>query len=68
MKWSRGLTLALALPLLVVAGAPLGSALLLGILVIDWRTKWLFDADEEQQLVALAKQLWDKLTQRFLPT
>lgn len=68
LKWNRGLTLAHLVPLLVLAGAPLGGAILVGLLVLDWRTRWLFDAEEEQQLVMLARGLWNKLTQRLLPT
>jgi PST family polysaccharide transporter len=54
LRWSKGLTIALLVPLVVLLNASLGAVLLIGLLVIDTRTRWLFSVEEERQLVALA--------------
>lgn len=65
MKWTRGLTLALLMPLSVAAGAYLGSALLIAVLVLNWRTHWFFNREEEQQLRELAVVIVGKIKQKF---
>lgn len=65
MHFSRGLWIALIAPLVVLAGPELGTTLLLGIIVIDWRTHWLFDAAEEPQLREVGLKIARKL--RWIP-
>lgn len=61
MQLSRGLALATVLPLTVLLGPALGTVLVIGILVLDWRTGWLFDAQEEPQLRAIFDKALRKL-------
>ncbi|HTN75736.1 MAG TPA: oligosaccharide flippase family protein [Pirellulaceae bacterium] len=61
MKLSRGLWVAGAVPLLIVVGPALGSVLLILVIVVDWRTHWLFDSAEEPQLRAVADKIAAKL-------
>jgi hypothetical protein len=65
MRWGGGLSCALLLPLVVLLHAPLGAALLLGMLVLDHRTHWLFSREEEQQLSALITQFTEKLKHKL---
>lgn len=66
LKPSLGLMITFAAPLVVLLGAPLGAVVLLGLLVLDWRGRWLFTEEEEQQLVGLVRRLWQRITERFL--
>ncbi len=64
---SRGLIIALALPLIILAGPIFGPLLVVAIVVIDWRLRWLFDEDEERQLKELATRLATQVKDKLLP-
>jgi O-antigen/teichoic acid export membrane protein len=61
MQFSRGLWLAMLAPLVIITGPALGSALFIGLVVLDWRTRWLFDSTEESQIQAVVDKGLAKL-------
>lgn len=61
MHFSRGLWVACVLPLAIVCGAPLGSVLLIAVVVWDWRARWMIDASEEPQLRMVLEKALRKL-------
>jgi O-antigen/teichoic acid export membrane protein len=64
-RLGRGLWVAMLAPLVIVTGPALGSVLLIALMVLDWRVKWLFDAEEEQQIQTVIGRGIAKLRDRF---